>query len=94
LAAAFFTLTNSGPQTIAGSVDAPCSGFQVQGPSSYSLAPGQSATCSIVFRPRVTGPQECAVATGIGQTVVCRGTGDPAVPILPTTWSAIKALHR
>lgn len=76
-----FTLTNSGGGTLAGSVAAACSGFQVVGTGSYALAAGQSRAFTIRFSPPSVGAIACTLSTGhAGCQVVCSGEG-VAAPI-------------
>lgn len=70
-----FTLTNSGSGTLSGTMTG-CSGFQVVGNPSYSLAAGQSRTMFIRFAPTAATSYACSAPTGhSGCAVACQGVG-------------------
>jgi hypothetical protein len=87
-----FTITNTGGQTLSGTVSESCTDFEItSGSGAYSLAAGQSRTVSVRFCPQSAGAKNCPVDTGTPctQDVTCTGTGDPApvCTVSPTTLS-------
>ncbi len=73
-----FTLANTGNVRITGMVQANCAWFQVVSPpSGYDLAPGDSATFTVRFRPGSVGAQSCSISTGQNGcgSVLVSGTG-------------------
>lgn len=60
-----FTMTNSGPTTYSGVIEAPCGSFTVvAGGGLYTLAPGQSRTVTVRFVPTGAGNESCLIETG------------------------------
>ena len=71
-----FTITNTGGQTLSGSVTLSCAAYSVVGASSYSLTAGQSADITVRFEPTEAGPQSCTIDPGtLCTSVEATGTG-------------------
>jgi hypothetical protein len=82
-----FTITNPEAGTLSGSVSAPCPGYSIVGPATYSLGANQTSTFTIRFQPASEGTWTCAVTTSSGGgPVSCTGRGwiAPACRVEPT----------
>ncbi len=75
-----FTITNTGGQTLSGSVGESCAEFTLQqGAGSYTLGAGQTRTVTVRYQPTTTGAKTCTITTGSAAcaNVGATGTGEP-----------------
>lgn len=78
-----FTITNTGGETLTGTVDrgTPCSQAVfsiISGSGAFSLAGGETRTVVVRYQPTNTGSQGCTIVAGSAcPSVSCTGTGDP-----------------
>ncbi|HVP37696.1 MAG TPA: choice-of-anchor D domain-containing protein [Candidatus Saccharimonadales bacterium] len=83
-----FTITNTGGDTLTGSVTAGCAGYSLVGPASYRLAAGQSETITVRCAPLAGGSLPCSLRVGSGGcgAVRCAATArvPPACRVQPT----------
>lgn len=82
-----FTILNAGDSTLSGSIAQPsCQDFAVMGTLGYALAPAESASFTVRFRPTASGVQHCSLSTG---STSCPGVSlngsspDPACEVSP-----------
>lgn len=75
-----FAITNSGTDTLRGSVSELCPDFSIQsGDGAYALAPTESRMVTVTFAPTVTGTRNCIVGTGNSECGNVALTGEGVV---------------
>lgn len=78
-----FTITNTGIDTLTGSVSEICAGYNIiGGGGAYALGPGDSRIVTLRFRPPSSGLFLCTIETGspLCDDISCTGVGqDPPV---------------
>ena len=83
-----FTITNTGSQTLSGSVSESCADFTILGEFfSYNIAPGASRDFTVRFTPGTTGQKLCTIDTGtFCDPIVASGEGTvPSCIVDPPT---------
>jgi hypothetical protein len=87
-----FSVTNPGHERIQGSMATNRPEFGLVGATTYSLAPGESATFRVRFASATAGEFRGALDAGEGSGVLpLAAVADAPTPIRPTTWSALKS---
>ena len=73
-----FTIRNAGDSTLAGSIVQPsCQDFAVMGSLDYRLAPGESVSFAVRFRPSASGMQHCSLSTGSSCSAISLNGSSP-----------------
>jgi hypothetical protein len=81
-----FIITNTGADTLSGSVSETCDHYTIiSGAGAYALAADETVTVMVRFEPTIAGNHTCSIETGSGlcSDVFCTGDGlDPALCII------------